>query len=424
MLPGGRGVLYTSHATTTNFDDANVVVQPLPAGLPKVVQRGGYHGRYLPSGHLTYVREGTLFAVPFDVDRLATTGQAVPILDGVAADPFGGFTIAGKAHVSVSETGTLVYVRGGQGVGEARSIVWMEQNGATTPLRPLASSWQDIRVSPDGRRLAMDVFEGSRSDVWVYDTTRDTLTRITFDGTGSNPIWTPDGGRIVFRLTGESGTGVGLGWRRADGTGDVQRLTDTSGGGQIPMSWNPDGTLLAFQQQNPSTGWDVMVLPVGGNEGSGWTPGSPTPILGARSWESEPAFSPDGRWLAYSFNESGQGEVYVRPFPGSGGQWLISNGGGRLPRWSRSRPELFYVAADDRIMVVPYGLDGDSFRAEKPQPWSERAITLSTGWSGGYDLHPDGTRFAVAELPETEAEDRLVFIVNFFEELRRLVPVN
>ena len=332
MLPGGKALLYASAPTTNSaWEDASLVVQPLPAGERKVVVRGGYYGRYLPSGHLVYLHEGTLFAAPFDLDRLEVTGPSVPVLEGVLAN-FGG---TGGAQVAVSGTGTLVYLPGQNQTTDA-PIVWMDRSGKILPLRATAAVWSNPQFAPDGRRLAVDISDKQQTDVWVYEWARDTLTRLTFDPAHSEkPVWTPDGHRIVFRSQRNGGT-YNLYWQRADGTGDVQRLTESKNQ-QFTGSWHPSGKFLGFYETNSQTSEDLMILPMDGDEASGWKPGTATVFLNSPFREREPTFSPDGRWLAYMSNESGRDEIYVRPFPGPGGKWQVSSAGGQGPTWSRTR---------------------------------------------------------------------------------------
>jgi len=418
VLPGGTAVLYASAPTQTEWEDGSIVVQPLPAGERKVVQRGGYYGRYLPSGHLVYLHDGTLFAAPFDFERLEVTGQAVPVLEGVTSSP----NVTGGAQISVSANGTFVYLPG-QNVGADAPIQWMDRAGKTTPLRATASNWSNPQFSPDGTRLAVDVIDKNQADVWVYEWARDTLTRLTFDpAADGKPVWTPDGRRIVFTST-RNNAPPNLYWQRADGTGDVQRLTDSKNV-QFAASWHPSGKFLAFQEQSPQTSFDLMILPMEGDEASGWKPGKPTVFLNSPFSEQEPMFSPDGRWLAYLSNESGRYEVYVRPFPGPGGKWQISTAGGVFPTWSRGRHELLYQTLDQRFMVAAYTVEGDSFRAGKPSLWSEGRL-VQRPRQRAFDLHPDGERLALAaasDAQSTAKQDKVVFIFNFFDELRRLAP--
>jgi Tol biopolymer transport system component len=420
ILPGGKSVLFTSNENAANFDEANIAVQPLPDGPRKIVQRGGYYGRYVASGHLLYMHGGTMFAAPFNLDRLELTGQPVPALEGVNSS-----TGTGGAQFAVSGNGTIVYLSG-QTAGNDAPIVWMDQAGKSTQLRSTAANWSNPHFSADGSRLAIDIVStGEAPDVWVYEWTRDTLTRLTFDpGFDVKPVWTPDGRRIAFtRAT----AGIGkLWWQRADGTGDAEQLTE-SNVTHLAGSWHPSGKYLAFQEQSRQTGQDVMILPMEGDETSGWKPGKPTVFLNGPFNEVEPMFSPDGRWLAYFSNESGRPEIYVRPFPGPGGKWQISTAGGLYPTWSRTRRELYYGTPNqNQIMVASYTVDGDSFRADKPRVWSSGSFTFRPR-QRPFDLHPDGNRFALATPPEAQTaakQDKLVFIFNFFDELRRLAPTS
>jgi Tol biopolymer transport system component len=268
----------------------------------------------------------------------------------------------------------------------------------------------------------MEYKEGSHWDIWTYDWQRDTLTRLTFEGEANlGPIWTPDGQRITYATLDKTGTN-NIYWKRADGSGEAQRLTEFKAP-QLPSSWSPDGKVLAFYANLPgsTTNWDIYTLTMEGDEKTGWKPGEPKLFLGTPAIEVRPAFSPDGHWLAYMSNESGTMEVYVRPYPGPGGKWQISSGGGRIPQWSRTSKELFYGTNDQTIMVVRYTATADSFQAEKPALWSEGQFT-SRGPSINFALHPDGKRFAVLKAPagETQQEySKVVIVFNFFDELRR-----
>jgi serine/threonine-protein kinase len=268
----------------------------------------------------------------------------------------------------------------------------------------------------------MDIGDGAKTDIWVYELERDILTRLTFGGTNHFPSWTPDGQRIVYSSQDEGGP-PNLWWIRADGGGAPERLAK-SNGAQFWPSWRPDGNVLAFEQVNPETNDDVMTLSLEGDEKSGWKPGEPAPFVNSRSFEGEPAFSPDGRWLAHPSNESGRFEVYVRPFPGPGGKWQISTGGGVNPEWSRNGKGLFYKTLDGKIMVATYNASGDSFHAEAPQPWSPGQLT-SIRDSYNFTLHPDGKRFAVFTASDTEKTpeaNKINIVLNWFEELKRLAP--
>jgi len=419
VLQGSRAVLFTSNTHGNFYEDADIVVYSMASGQRKTVQRGGFYARYLPSGYLVYMHEGTLFAVPFDLQRLAVTGQPAPILEGVVTTPG-----VGGAQFSFSDTGNLVYVAGR---GVVVSIYWMDHEGKFTSLRETPGDYRNPAFSPDGKRLALEIGDGKRRDIWVYEWERDALTRLTFVGeANTNPVWTPDGQRIVYSSLEKGGT-LDLWWIRSDGAGDAQRLAESKSKytPQAAGSWRPDGKVLAFRQTNPSTGNDILTLPIEGDEKSGWKPGEPKPFVNSAFNEGQPTFSPDGRWLAYISNESGSYEVYVRPFPGQGGKWQISTGGGLYPKWSRNGKELFYRTTDSKITVVTYTASGDSFHADKPRLWSPGQFTDLGLGNYDFDLHPDGKRFAVLKAPGTEQAslvNKVSFVFNFFDEIRRKLP--
>jgi eukaryotic-like serine/threonine-protein kinase len=416
ILPGGRAVLYTGNTTRTNFDDATLVVQPLPRGPRKIIQHGGFYGRYLSSGHIVYLHGGTLFAVPFDLKRLEVSGPPAVALSGVASNPNGG-----GAQIAASESGTIVYQVGPTGAAAASGgpIEWMDRAGRRSPLRPTPANWGNPQFSPDGARLAIEINDGKQLGIWAYEWTHDTSRRLTLDtATNQKPIWTPDGRRIVFWSNRDHVQN--LYWQRADGSGDVHRLT-RSQYPQSAASFHPSAHILAFQETRPQTGADLMLLPIDGDETRGWSPGTATVFLSTPASEQEPMFSPDGRWLAYQSNDTGRFEVYVRPYPGPGGTWLISSAGGRTPTWSRARRELVYRTPENQLMAVGYSVSGDSFRAEKPRLWGAGRIGQQTG-QRSFDLHPDGERVAVAPDPAEAGGQRnqVAFVFNFFEELRRI----
>ena len=416
VLPGGKGVLYTSSATPGSFNDADLVAQPLPTGAPKVVLRGGYHGRYLPSGHLVYIHSGTLFAATFDLDRLEVTSQPVPFLEGVRSN-----SITAGAQFSISNGGMLAYLPG-PSIGAGTVPHWMTRDGQTTAMKMAPANWFNIAFAPDGSRVAMEVRDEAL-EIWVHDIERGTLARLTSDpASDSKPVWAPDGGRIAFASTRANPSIANLYVQSADGTGAATRLT-VGDKVQQPASWHPGGKYLLFEETNPQTGIDLMVLDVEGSERPGWKPGDPRVYVGdpGRQWDA--AFSPDGRWVAYVSNESGTAEIYVRPFPGPGGKWQVSTAGGFLPSWSRAQPELVY-GIDGALMVVRYAGRNGAFTALAPVPWSKGRYEFR-GPNRMFDLHPDGARVVVAtpsSVARVPTPDRIVLIFNIFDYLQRLAP--
>jgi eukaryotic-like serine/threonine-protein kinase len=349
FLPGGKAVLFTAGtAVPAIFTNAQVAVQSVGTGERQNLIQGGTLPRYAPSGHLVYAQGGTVMAVPFDPQRLTATGAAVPVLEGVLQS-----TLTGAAQYSFSATGSLVYVPGGV-QGAQRRLVWVSRKGAEQPLAAPARAYVFPRLSPDGRRVAVGIVE-QESQVWLYDLSRETLTRFMFEGNqNSNPTWTPDGKRIAFQSNKEGPQNVF--WQLADGSGGLERLT-TSEYSNNPSSWSPDGQLLAFTEINPATGNDIWVLRMGDRKAQLFLR---TPFN-----EVVPQFSPDGHWLAYISDGTGRYEIYVQPYPGPGGKWQISTEGGTEPAWNRNGRELFYRSGD-KMMAVDIATQ-PSFTVGKPR---------------------------------------------------------
>ena len=370
LLPGGGAVLFTgSRVPNAGYNEASLVVQPLPTGQRKTILTGGFHGRYLPSGHIVYVQNGTLFARAFDLNRLEATGPAVPVLGDVMSD-----TNTGVAQFAVSDTGTLVYLAG-ESVTEGVDIQWLDRDGKTSPLRTTHANWWNLRFAPDRRRLALQITEGT-DDIWIYEWSRDVLTRLTGNaGDNTHPVWTPDGRRLVFASTRES-KAPNLYWQRADETGGAVRLT-SSGNAQRPGSWDPTGRYLVFEELDAQSKLNVMMLSMDGDESSGWKAGNATAILNGIHNEYQPAVSPDGRWLAYVSDESGRDQVYVRPFRRAGGRMQVSVAGGRAPVWSPTSAEILYGLIESnqgQIMIAPYSVKGDEFIVDKATTLARPAL--------------------------------------------------
>jgi serine/threonine-protein kinase len=295
----------------------------------------------------------------------------------------------------------------------------MDSEGKFTPLRKTVGHYSDLAFSPDGKRLAVAAADGGKTDIWIDDLERDSLTRATFDGDSRYPFWSPDGQRIVYASR-DKGF-YHLWWTRADGSGQPQRLTESSGE-QFPGSLRPDGKVLAFFQVT-GTNYDIMTLPMDGDEKSGWKPEQPVRFSNGHFIELLPAFSPDGHWLAYTSVESGRPEVYLRPFPGPGGKWQVSTTGGVQPEWSPNGKQLFYKNVEaTKISVVSYTTSGDTFHAGTPQTLPGQLPSAINSWN--FSLHPDGKRFAVLKAPDTGASNtaRVNIVLNWMEELKQKAP--
>jgi serine/threonine-protein kinase len=247
------------------------------------------------------------------------------------------------------------------------------------------------------------------------------MTRLSFDGHSLSPVWSPDGAHIALRSVSDR---FNISWVRSSGAGEPQQLLHSENV-IVPWSFSPDGRRLAYHEFNPETGYDIWTLPLDTADPDHPKPGKPEPFLRTPFDELVPAFSPDGRWIAYRSNVSGSAEICVQPFSATGGKWQISSGGGLFPFWSKNGHELFYETPDNRIMAVDYTVNGDSFAPGKPRLWSEKQVFHPSGLVN-LDLAPDGKRFAVPAAPETATPEKgsvhVIFLLNFFDELKRRVP--
>src|SRR5215469_4877145 len=372
VLPGGGAVLYTVAYSLNQMDGASIEIMPFKTGSPKVLARGGYYGRYLPTGHLVYIRQGALVGVKFDPEALEVHGAPVPLLEDVAANP-----VTGGGQFDFSNTGTLVYTSGKSAAQEWR-LSWLDSSGTTEPLMPTAGLFATPRLSPDGRKVA---FTGKGADLYVYDLERRKLSRLTFTGGANRPVWSPDSLHLLFLRSGSGAT-----WIRSDGVGEPQTIL--IGSRPYPYSFTPDGRRLAYLDSSTETGLDIWTVALDLTDPDHPKAGKPEAFLRTAADESAPQFSPDGRWIAYQSSSDSQ-EIYVRPFPAAGGgTWQISTGGGLLPLWSDK--QLFY-----------------------PGSWN-------------LDLAPDGKWFLVLSLPEAapgaKGSVHVTVLLNFFDWVRKRLP--
>jgi Tol biopolymer transport system component len=331
--------------------------------------------------------------------------------------------------VSVSRNGTFVY-RTGQ-LAQTYPIVWLESSAKTEPLLSKPGAYYSPRLSPDGRRLALHIRTGNGRDVFVYDGVRDFMARLTSDGNSADAVWTPDGKHLLYRDSNVAQDVYHLRLIRADGAGEPVTLLESKNV-LVPTSFSPDRRRLLYFDIDPQTHQDLWTVLIDFSDADHPKAGKPEPFLRTPFFEYEPAFSPDGRWIAYNSGKSVEDtEIFVRPFPGPGGQYQVSTGGGRHPAWSSNGKQLFYETIpglgsvpDSRIMVVDYVATADSFAPGKPRAWSDRPIISLFGASDA-SLAPDGKRFAVFPAPESGADNSSVhvtFLLNFLNELRRRLP--
>jgi serine/threonine-protein kinase len=434
LLPQRRGLLYS---VSTGPTRSSVVVQPLDGSPRRTLIDGGSHARYLPPGHIVFARGGALWAAAFNLERLETTGAPTIVVEDVmqAERSVAGDLNTGAAQFSVSTGGTLAYATGGVYPDVGVALAWVDHEGRAEPLPLPAANYLYPRVSPDGTRLAYVAGATGAAQLWVYDLRLDVPLQLTSDGDNLAPVWSPDGTRLAF-FRGDRGDaeGPGMVWLPADGRGSPQPLNHRGPRAQFPSSWSVDN-VLAFVTRGGDPG--------GADNGIGvWTlqmdNSSPAEAFVQTGMDSEsPAFSPDGKWLAYSTYstavpaDSGPPDVYVRPYPEGTPVQRISADGGWSPKWSRDGRRLFYKTLEppadretQRWMVVDV-TTAPTFTRSRPRPLFAGPY-LNTGAIANYDVDATDERFIVVQRLEMAPQPvtHIELVVNWFEELAERVPVS
>lgn len=420
-LPGGRAVLFTITAVTGGLDAAQVAVLDLQSGTYRLLVRGGSHAHFVRDkpqgwspqndrGYLVYAAAGTMRAVPFDLGRLETRGTSVPVIANVLT------TSAGAMDSAVANDGTLAYVSGVLGGEQTRTLVWVDRQGHETPIPAPPRAYVYPRLSPDGTRIAVYAAD-QELDLWVWDLRRTTLTRVTFDpAIDAFPVWTSDGHRVIF--SSDRNGARNLFWQPADGSGAVERLTETSNS-QYATDVSPDGRRLIFSEVAPKTRDDVIEIRLDETR-------RVTPVVQSSFAERNGVVSPNGRWLAYETNDSGRFEISVRPFPDvNNGQWRVSTAGGTRPLWTPGGQELIYVSPAGALMGVQVAR-GPSWVATTPTLLVKEDYFTTPGNPGRtYDIARDGQRFLMIKqggADQTAAPPQVIVVQHWVEELKRLVP--
>jgi Tol biopolymer transport system component len=424
MLPDGDTILFTLAKGTdaTRWASAQIVTQSLKSGERKTLISGGSDARYLPTGHLVYVLNGAVLAVPFDAKRQALAGGLVPVIEGVAQATAG---TSGSGHFSVSATGALVYVPGRAGGATAqRSLVLIDRSGVIEPLKLPSGLYEAPRLSPDGHQIVVGTDDGKDANVWIADASGTTaMRRLTFGGRNRFPVWSPDGQRIAFQSNREGDLGIFS--QRADGTGPAERLTKAEASvEQRPDSWSPDGAHLSFTAAH-------------GDAASVWTVAikERTPALfaeAATKFVSRSAFSPDGRWMAYSSNETGRFEIFVQPYPPTGSRFQVGSPAAAdrwTTWWSANGKELFFNEGPTRWFVVGVSTQPSlTFGSPRELPRPGGILNLGPIGPRAYDMAPDGQRVLAVVAGnvlanQANARPEIRVVLNWFEELKQRVPM-
>jgi len=410
FVPGHPVVLFTvaTKDSPEYYDDARIDAVNIETGERKQVFEGASFARYVPSGHLIFGRDGSLWAVPFDIDDLTTTGTPLPVQADVL-----GLRNSGVVFASIAANGMLAFVEG-QPEDLRREVVWRYFDGRTERVEDIPiGAVMSVALSPDAGKIAAAVSGAATHDIWVFDLERKNRTRLTFDGDNADPHWTPDGRSVIY-----SSIRDGLGtvfMKSADGTGDEVTL------------WKVDGVTVAAQDVS-SDGRTVLMTYHGENKADLYAlalddlSAEPQPLIAGPAEEDLARFSPDGRWIAYTTDESSNFEILVRPASGSGGQWQISTGAGVLPRWSRDGKQLFYrIGRQLHVVDVEAGPGATAFRAGTPRLVFDDLDRARMG--SGYEIAPAGDAILIpSSLQEDAPLDRITVLVNWLDKVERVVP--
>jgi serine/threonine-protein kinase len=418
ILPDREHLLFTltADAGISQSNQGSVVVQSLKTGQRRTVIERGSSARYVPSGHIVYALEGTLFALPFDLRRLAATGPAVRVLDGVrhAAIP--------DAQFGISDSGTLIFVPGpASGATTYLDLALIDDKGMTTPLNLPSGAYEAARVSPDGKRVAFGSDDGKEAIVWVHDLSGSSAPRrLTFGGRNKFPVWSPDGDRIVFQSDREGD--AALFWQQLNG-GRAERLTKADAGtSHVPESWSSANGVILYTVTKGTT---VSLWTLSTRDGKRERFGDVESLTPTGA-----VFSPDGRWVVYATMEAGStfSTVYVQPFPPTGATYQVSRGDdGHHPVWSRDGKQLFYVPGPGRLASTTVSTQ-PTFALTPPILIPAAGIQGPPRVVRNFDVMPDSRRFVgiTAGGAEDQAEAvtgrQLHVVLNWFEELKAKVP--
>lgn len=396
-LPGGRGVIFT--VGRGGVDETHVAILSEATGEISTLFPG-ISPRFSPSGHLLYGRaDGVLMGVAFDPARLETTGPAAPLLNDITVKP------AGTMDFAVSRNGSLTYLTGVSGHG---TVVMVDRNGNDVTLIGTENVYVSPTFSPDGERLAIGIGVPPTRQIWTYEIADSVLTPLTFEGHNYYPVWSPGGETVAFTIETDSNS-AHLGSIPSNGSGATEILLAT-GTHKYPESWV--GQHLVYREQDARTQRDIWVLPLEGDRTPRRLFALPT------SQEEAPRISPDGRWLAFSSDLSGRYEIYVTSFPEPGARRPVSLDGGTEPVWSRDGRELFYRRG--REMIVASVETRLEFRVRERSVLFEGPY-VQWRYHSNYDVHPDGQHFVMVKPGAEEQSARLVVVLNWFEELERLM---
>ena len=406
VLPDGKHILYTVNEIWEGGENSGIFVATTEGKEERKILPVLSNARYVPPGWLVYAKDGSLRAQRFDPDRLELSGDPIPLAENVQY-----FGFYSSNLFSVSQTGVLAYVVGAGAL--TRQLTWVDRQGAVMGTTGKPGNYFSPRLSHDGRRIAVDQSDATSDsgDIWVQDRERGIATRLTFDPRNeSAPVWSPDDRRILFfgNFTDRSD----LFTIASDGTGPIETLL-SNGADNLPSDWSSDGKFILLQSGKGGvfSNTDLVIYSVEKRKAEPWLE---TPYA-----ERQGRFSPDLRWIAYSSNESGRVEVYVRGFMPAGGKWRVSSDGGSSPVWSPDGKELFFLSPDTRIMSVAVrpgaAFDGAAATPLFKIPGDLLELSVITQ----LDVAPDGRSFLVNLDTPTEGQRLITLVTNWPSLLKK-----
>jgi serine/threonine-protein kinase len=408
-LPGGRAVLFTvgSISSPDNYDTSTIEAVEVATGKRHAVLQGAASARYVTTGHLLIARGASVYAVPFDVKTLTTSGTPVQVLQGVNGD-----STTGALHLSVAEDGTIAYTPGST-QGASNRLMWVDRTGMAKAVPLPQGLFFEPRLSPDGARVVVSwqTASSGSGDIWVSDLTRNTFTRLSFSGGAASPVWSRDGRTIYYSYLDPTGRQTTIMRKPADGSRDAQPVVVLDGGRAYIHHVSSDEQWAVVDLSPLTSVGDVLKVALTANA-------KPEPLVATKFDDLEATVSPDERWLAYVSDETGRFEVYVRDIMSSGGRWQISTMGGEEPRWSSDGRELFY-RNNSKLMSVAVETQG-ALDPKAPTEVFDGVYDFRSESGVSYAIDPKGSRFLMIRPSDESATSSIVVVLNWFDELRRL----
>ncbi len=405
VLPGGKAMIFTVGTTENpdDYEDATIDGVFFETGERRQILKGASMARYSPTGHLVFARGGNLYAVAFDPVMLTAAGEPVPVLQGVAGDQS-----TGASQYAIAEDGTLAYIPGSIGANIIQVPAWMDSEGTPERLQMDPGFYNDLRISPDGKRCAYVVGQSGNGDIWTFDFERKTTTRLTFDSINGSPVWSADSNYIYYCRSSQTEPRTLIMRKRSDGTGDAEQMATVSRRSFLKAVEKGENSVLV--EYSNGLGSLIARVRFGGNN-------EPELVVDSkfRNWEA--SLSPDGRWLAFTSNESGRPQVFVKDLGGTGGKWQVSRPDSYEANWSGDGRKLYYRTPELTVVDVTYS---PTFSTGPPTRLFTPELQMRTNTGILYDISKtDGRILMFTPESHRAAPAGIRVAVNWTRELQR-----